>query len=188
MILLAKEFKEILGELLITAPLTKNETHLPCPAALRKKIIIKHKKLQIDHGNNYGDDDEDILTKAKKRGILYLYDDVHHHWTRHIFVVLEQKLCYIADPIEDANEAADGGKEKFDKEKAKKEEPENQEYAELNEFGFSSEEMHITEEWYHGNIDARQAAEQLLKHVDKGDGLYLVRKSATLIGNFVLSV
>uniref|UniRef100_A0A914QF95 Phosphoinositide phospholipase C n=1 Tax=Panagrolaimus davidi TaxID=227884 RepID=A0A914QF95_9BILA len=193
--LLAKEFKEILGDMLVTAPVSKNETKLPSPAALAKKIIIKHKKLNIDHGNNY-DDDEDILSKGNKKGILYLYDEIGHLWTRHIFVLLEQKLCYIAEPLDvNNNEKSEknSGSEEKEKtsDKTKKEQEEEdvaQQVPELNEFGFPPEEMHVTEEWYHGNINHHQAKAQLLMHADKGEGLYLVRKSATLIGNFVLSV
>lgn len=43
--LMATEIKEILGDLLLTAPVSKDENHLPSPKALRKKIILKHKKL-----------------------------------------------------------------------------------------------------------------------------------------------
>lgn len=46
--LLAQEVREILGELLLTAPVSRDETQLPSPAQLKKKIILKHKKLPIE--------------------------------------------------------------------------------------------------------------------------------------------
>uniref|UniRef100_A0A914Q9V2 Phosphoinositide phospholipase C n=1 Tax=Panagrolaimus davidi TaxID=227884 RepID=A0A914Q9V2_9BILA len=104
--LLAKELKEILGEMLLTAPISKNETCLPSPAALLKKIIIKHRKLPIDNGN--GDDVEnveDILTKAIKHGTLHIFDDVYYLWSSYMFYILEQKLCYFDENSdEDENE------------------------------------------------------------------------------------
>lgn len=44
------------------------------------------------------------------------------------------------------------------------------------------EEMHIAEEWYHGAIESRVAADRLLNHKqdrqDQGEGLFLVRDSS----------
>ena len=48
--IMAKDFKEVLGDYLVTTPMSKNESHLPSPAALCKKIILKHKKLPIASG------------------------------------------------------------------------------------------------------------------------------------------
>lgn len=42
---MAKIFEEIFGSMLLTLPLEKNETYMPSPDALRKKILLKHKKL-----------------------------------------------------------------------------------------------------------------------------------------------
>lgn len=60
---MAIDFQEILGDLLVTTPVSKDETCLPSPAALRNRIILKHKKLpceaeiltgqQFDDGLNY---------------------------------------------------------------------------------------------------------------------------------------
>lgn len=37
--------QEVFGELLVVHPMERNETHLPSPHQLRRKIILKHKKL-----------------------------------------------------------------------------------------------------------------------------------------------
>lgn len=42
---MAKIFEEIFGSMLLTLPDEKNEMFLPSPEALRRKIILKHKKL-----------------------------------------------------------------------------------------------------------------------------------------------
>ncbi|KJH47663.1 Phosphatidylinositol-specific phospholipase C, X domain protein [Dictyocaulus viviparus] len=47
--LLAQEIKEILGDDLLTQPISASETQLPSPAALKRKIILKHKKLPTEN-------------------------------------------------------------------------------------------------------------------------------------------
>uniref|UniRef100_A0A914Q1E5 Phosphoinositide phospholipase C n=1 Tax=Panagrolaimus davidi TaxID=227884 RepID=A0A914Q1E5_9BILA len=63
--LMAQEIKEALGEYLLTSPLSKDETHLPSPAALRKKIILKHKKLQLENDNISLQSIDDAVNKLK---------------------------------------------------------------------------------------------------------------------------
>lgn len=46
--LLAREIREILGDYLLTSPVSREETCLPSPAALKRKIILKHKKLPTE--------------------------------------------------------------------------------------------------------------------------------------------
>ncbi|VDN24293.1 unnamed protein product, partial [Gongylonema pulchrum] len=46
--LLARDVKEILGDHLLTAPVSHEETCLPSPEALKRKIILKHKKLPTE--------------------------------------------------------------------------------------------------------------------------------------------
>lgn len=62
--LLAQEVKEILGDLLLTAPVSREETALPSPAALKRKIILKHKKLPIES--------EDIVPQQNDDGHVLL--------------------------------------------------------------------------------------------------------------------
>lgn len=42
---MAATMQEVFGELLLTHPMEKNETRLPSPAQLHRKILLKHKKL-----------------------------------------------------------------------------------------------------------------------------------------------
>jgi hypothetical protein len=45
----------------------------------------------------------------------------------------------------------------------------------------------MTEDWYHGNIERREAERRLIEHSSMGDGLFLVRDSGTFIGDVSLS-
>lgn len=46
---MAHDIKEILGDLLLTQPVNRDEWQLPSPNALKNKIILKHKKLQLEN-------------------------------------------------------------------------------------------------------------------------------------------
>ena len=37
--------QDVFGEMLVVCPVERNETQLPSPHQLRRKIILKHKKL-----------------------------------------------------------------------------------------------------------------------------------------------
>jgi hypothetical protein len=57
--------------------------------------------------------------------------------------------------------------------------------------GIRPEEMHLTEEWYHGNITRAEAARRIEEHASKladPEGLFLVRDSGTFIGDIALSL
>ena len=42
---MATAFQEVFGDMLVSSHLDKNETELPSPERLKRKIILKHKKL-----------------------------------------------------------------------------------------------------------------------------------------------
>jgi hypothetical protein len=46
---IAQCLRDILGELLLKEKVSQTETQLPSPQALRRKIIVKHKKLKPDN-------------------------------------------------------------------------------------------------------------------------------------------
>jgi len=53
----------------------------------------------------------------------------------------------------------------------------------------ASEEMHVSEKWFHGKlVGGREAAERVLaEYAHLGDGTFLVRESDTFVGDFSLS-
>lgn len=97
---MATIMQEIFGEMLLTQPVDKSETCLPSPNALRKKIILKHKKLPegVDESSflvRYDENRQEMdLRNSVKNGILYLEDPVDKEWTPHFFVLTQQKLFY----------------------------------------------------------------------------------------------
>ncbi len=58
---------------------------------------------------------------------------------------------------------------------------------EFNLAGVRPDEMHITEEWFHGKINRDNAVILLKENKDLGNGLFLVRESNTFVGDFSLS-
>uniref|UniRef100_A0A7E4UWB1 Phosphoinositide phospholipase C n=1 Tax=Panagrellus redivivus TaxID=6233 RepID=A0A7E4UWB1_PANRE len=183
---MAKLFKECLGDLLLTTPISKDETQLPSPAALKKKIILKHKKLQLENDNlslqSFEDEDQDILSKNfVKRGMLHLRNNTEHTWTKHVFVLFPDRLCFVTAPVE--NDVPPGKEDTV----SIIGDEDSQDDSSLSGFGVRPEEMHVTEEWFHGRIDHEAAKQRLLEYASKGNGLFLVRQSGTFIGEFSLS-
>ncbi|XP_017962676.1 1-phosphatidylinositol 4,5-bisphosphate phosphodiesterase gamma-1 isoform X2 [Drosophila navojoa] len=199
---------EVFGDMLLTQPCDRNELHLPSPNQLRRKIILKHKKLpQFDenvssinlpavgvsngtiasfsHRSSLGGatDDNENMQKILKKGLLYFKDPVDKSWNLFQFVLTQQELIYTSE----INDCRNGNSEDDD-------------------FGLSScslnnnvqqkqkdtsanDELHFGENWFHGKLEGgRQEADQLLetyKHL--GDGTFLVRESATFVGDYSLS-
>lgn len=112
---MAQAMQEVFGDLLLTQPIDKNESQLPSPQQLRRKIILKHKKLPengagmlvVDEtgkesaimmrtGGLGGANDEGELDirNTVKNGILYLEDPVDKGWNAHFFVLTQHKLFY----------------------------------------------------------------------------------------------
>jgi phosphatidylinositol phospholipase C gamma-1 len=79
---MATDIQEVLGDLLLTAPICRDEWQLPSPEALKRKIILKHKKLQV-HQQQQNEDvlggnlieeelEQDILSRpCIKKGVLW---------------------------------------------------------------------------------------------------------------------
>lgn len=97
---MAAAMQEVFGDMLLTQSIDKNESSLPSPEILRKKIIIKHKKLPdgVDEDSfvvrNDDSKQEVDLRNSIKNGILYLEDHVDRLWYPHFFVLTNQNLFY----------------------------------------------------------------------------------------------
>ncbi|GMR36192.1 hypothetical protein PMAYCL1PPCAC_06387, partial [Pristionchus mayeri] len=184
--ILASDIKEILGDLLLTQPVSRDEKELPSPFAMKRKIIIKHKKLAIESEDlaiSPTDDfqDTDLLDKeCNKRGILQMRNPTTNEWSPHIFVLFADRLCY---SIESYNENEKTQEDSVSVMGDDDQPPEEQ----LSGFGVRPEEMHVTEEWFHGKCDRQTAVTRLNEHLDKGNGVFLVRDSTIFIGDYSLS-
>lgn len=169
---MAMAFKDLFGDDLLLECIDKNETELPSPNQLKKKIILKNKKLKkgaTECAVNADESGTDTgLSNVEKNGSLYLEDPIDHVWHPHIFVLTLTKLLYAEDVRAEQDEDTD--------------EDENNLYTE-------SDELHFGEKWFHGKLEGgRHRAERLLQEDNNlGDGTFLVRESETFIGDFSLS-
>lgn len=97
---MAITMQEVFGDMLLVQPVDKNETCLPTPYTLRKRILLKHKKLPdgVDESSFLVRNDESRqemdLRNTVKNGILYLEDPIDREWNPHFFVLTQQKLFY----------------------------------------------------------------------------------------------
>ncbi|XP_022122314.2 1-phosphatidylinositol 4,5-bisphosphate phosphodiesterase gamma-1 isoform X1 [Pieris rapae] len=174
---MASAFQDVFRDMLIVHPVEKNETCLPSPHDLRRKIILKHKKLpEGAEENSFAvrqEEGKDLdLRNTIKNGILLLEDPVDKEWNPHAFVLTESKLYYTehySTPGE-ADIDSDGEHES-------------------ETTGIPPDELHFSECWFHGKLAGnRQEAEDLLRaHSHLGDGTFLVRESVTFVGDYCLS-
>ena len=51
----------------------------------------------------------------------------------------------------------------------------------------SSEELHFSEDWFHGKLERDSARDRLMELDPMEDGTFLVRDSTTFVGDFSLS-
>ena len=85
--------------MLISAPLDKNESALPSPEQLKRKILLKHKKLpdgadEILQKFEMGTKQDFDIASSVKNGILYVRDNEYFEWKPHFFVLTESKMFY----------------------------------------------------------------------------------------------
>ncbi|XP_064611128.1 1-phosphatidylinositol 4,5-bisphosphate phosphodiesterase gamma-1-like isoform X2 [Liolophura sinensis] len=177
---MATAFLEVFGDELLTEPLSKDATFLPSPIQLKKKILLKHKKLKEGEDQwrtaSISDDsagaDLADLSNSVRNGILYLEDPVDRGWHPHFFLLTSTKLYYT--------------EQRSDQEQD--EDAEDEENS-LPQEGQPNDELHFSEQWFHGRLEGgRRRAEELLQQYSHlGDGTFLVRESETFVGDFSLS-
>ncbi|CAB3376592.1 Hypothetical predicted protein [Cloeon dipterum] len=175
---MARAFQEVFGDMLLTQPVDRNETCLPSPLKLRRKIILKHKKLKEGEFCVRDDEVRDMdLRNTVKNGILFLQDNVDRTWYPHFFVLTQNSLIYTDSCNQDQQQ-----------DNEEEEEPEC-ESTNLGVRDGNNDELHFSEKWFHGRLpDGRREAEELLKtYSHLGDGTFLVRNSHIFVGDYSLS-
>lgn len=140
--------------MLLIHPVEKGETKLPSPYALRRKVILKHKKLPEGQEESLlvinSDGSEMDLRNSVKNGIMYLEDRVDKEWNPHFFVLTHSKLFYT-------------NRYKMDQESEKSEDEEDNSF-DRPKANVPNEELHFSEKWFHGRLPkGREEAEQLLR-------------------------
>ncbi|KAH8303730.1 hypothetical protein KR018_008971 [Drosophila ironensis] len=208
---MAQALIEVFGDMLLTQPCDRNEQRLPSPYQLRHKIILKHKKLpQFDEigngigsgpggslthrsslstgvggaGGAQGENDGENVRKVFKEGRLYFKDPVDKTWNLYQFVLTHQELIYSSEFNESRN--ANSEDDDFGLSSSytmKNNMQQNQKDTSAND------ELHFGENWFHGKLEGgRNEADELLKkYKHLGDGTFLVRESATFVGDYSLS-
>lgn len=178
---MAQAFVEMFGETLLTQPVDSNERSLPSPFNLRHKILIKHKKLPEGNDERLvllrSDDSQECdLSNSVKNGILYMEDHIDKEWKPHFFVLTHNMMYYTEEQSEAQLQQNQDDDDEAD------------ERVETRE-GVNNDELHFSEEWFHGKLkEGRAKAEGLLyEYSYLGTGTFLVRESETFVGDFSLS-
>lgn len=96
--MMAQVFKDVFQDKLLMEPLEPEAEQLPSPTQLKGKIIIKHKKLNIDESIG-----KKNLWKGDKQGELFIWDPIDETWYRH-YCVIENKTLYYAEENDDKEE------------------------------------------------------------------------------------
>ncbi|CAI8032851.1 1-phosphatidylinositol 4,5-bisphosphate phosphodiesterase gamma-1, partial [Geodia barretti] len=179
--IMARQFKEVFGDMLLVQPIDTSAQSLPSPNQLKKRVIIKHKKLTLDESGaeivqftpvpkeEETQDAESLLqdlSNSVKNGLLFMQDPISKQWQKHFFVLVKNgKLMFTEQ------------QEREEIEVEKEDEPE-----------IPSTEMHLKEKWFHGKLsNGRFDAERLLKDYKGENGAFLVRESTTFTGDYSLS-
>ena len=191
---MASTFQEVFGDLLLSAPIDKNETELPSPDKLRRKIILKHKKLpeavtetpslsDFDMSNNNLADEGNSF----KKGVLLLRDSERGEWLSRLFVLTSRLLVFSEledEPVgggDNNGENGDNGHEVLARKATVA--------SVASSSTLDSSELHFSEAWFHRHLPrGRSSAEEILKdNKAMGDGTFLVRPSDTFVGDYSLS-
>ncbi|XP_076590180.1 1-phosphatidylinositol 4,5-bisphosphate phosphodiesterase gamma-2 isoform X2 [Chaetodon auriga] len=86
---MARIFREVFGDKLLTEPVEQMAEQLPSPTQLKGKIILKHKKLSVEGAGISKD-----FRKGLKQGDLEIWDPVDQQWNKHYCVISDDKLYY----------------------------------------------------------------------------------------------
>ena len=103
--------QEIFGSMLVSAQLRENETELPSPEQLKRRIILKGKILPKAEYQKYFTEDlatdfdspDAALSQVKKTGKLYVQNQ-NQVWEPYFFALMDNKLSYI-EIAKDKNES-----------------------------------------------------------------------------------
>ena len=182
--------------MLLAAPLNKNESQLPSPEQLKRKIILKHKKLPDGNGGDKisitpeSIGNEFDIASSVKNGILYIQDNELFEWKPHFFVLTDNKMFY--SEVQTPADAEEEEENEDDEAEAGRGDSRIGGPMTPGASGGGqdqSSELHFSEPWFHRIVQNGRAAavDLLLKNAHLGDGTFLVRPSETFVGSYSLS-
>ncbi|TRY67123.1 hypothetical protein TCAL_13126 [Tigriopus californicus] len=176
---MAQIFQDVFGDMLISAPIDKNEKILPSPEKMKRKIILKHKKLPEGVDEN------------TKISIDVTGDNVHG---MDISNSVQSGILFLQDPevkteVEEGDGDGDGDSLSNESGMTRNSSMVSNTSAQSAPGGVDLSELHFSEAWFHGNLErGRETAEKMLMdNAHMGDGTFIVRKSQTFIGDYSLS-
>ncbi|XP_069019306.1 1-phosphatidylinositol 4,5-bisphosphate phosphodiesterase gamma-2 isoform X1 [Embiotoca jacksoni] len=154
---MARIFKEVFGDKLLSEPVEQMAEQLPSPTQLKGKIILKHKKLSVEGGGTSKD-----FKKGQKQGDLEIWDPVDQRWNKHYCVISDDKLYY-AEEYEDEEE-----------------DPKKHQDLHCSEPWFHGRMKE-------GRVMAEQLIHDYCAETEGRDGTFLVRESDTFVTDSTLS-
>ncbi|KAL2093073.1 hypothetical protein ACEWY4_010385 [Coilia grayii] len=157
---MATIFTREFGDRLLVAPVEELAEQLPSPTQLKGKIILKHKKLNMEGCLGVKD-----MRKGEKQGDLLIWDPVDQKWNRHYCVISDDKF-YFAEQYEEEEEMGTVGQVFAD-----------QHTSEPWFHGRMSE----------GRQTAERLLQEFCADSGGKDGTFLVRESDTFLTDFTLS-
>lgn len=97
--MLSLYFQEVFGKMLVTQPLFKNETELPSPHELRRRILLKCKKLPKDAKKSIEEHEKEKmdLSDTFKNGKMYIQEGTI--WEPYFFALTHEKLIYTVSQV-----------------------------------------------------------------------------------------
>uniref|UniRef100_A0AAX7VX92 Phosphoinositide phospholipase C n=1 Tax=Astatotilapia calliptera TaxID=8154 RepID=A0AAX7VX92_ASTCA len=156
---MARTFREVFGDKLLIEPVEHLAEQLPSPTQLKGKIILKHKKINMEGGFTVKD-----VRKGQKEGDLEIWDPVDQRWNKHYCVISDDKLYY-AEEYEDEEE---------DPRKVKTKD-------------LHCSEPWFHGRMKEGRQMAERLIQDYCKETSGRDGTFLVRQSDTFVTDYTLS-
>ncbi|XP_053556682.1 1-phosphatidylinositol 4,5-bisphosphate phosphodiesterase gamma-2 [Bombina bombina] len=158
---MAKVFKKVFGDLLLSKPIEASADQLPSPTQLKERIIIKHKKLGPK--GDFVINADDHKEEKKLQGELYMWDPIDQKWSSRYCAIAVDKLSY-GDEIEQDDSSI----------------PKKTKDLHLQEKWFHGRMRE-------GRIMAERLLQEYCAEMGGKDGTFLVRQSETYWDNYTLS-
>ncbi|UJR35131.1 hypothetical protein I4U23_027902 [Adineta vaga] len=160
---MGRMFIEIFGESLIQVPLSQNETELPSPNKLKRKILLKDSKLSngsLSPQPSLDGDEQPGISASHLEGHVQLYNATKKNWVDYNYTIGNDSI-YLAQMYEPRNQ------EKNDYDLS---DEETDQKKDISKDGF-------IQIWYHGTISHEEAKRIFFANDGYEVGAFLIRKS-----------
>ncbi|CAF1065887.1 unnamed protein product [Adineta steineri] len=160
--IMAQMFIEIFGENLIQAPLSPNETELPSPNKLKRKIILKDSKISNALMLTQPSVDADELSSLPSlsvQGHVQIYSFANKGWLDYNYTITNGDVYFAKDDEAQKNRKTTDDQSDEDSDK--------------NDLSNND----LTQIWYHGPLSHEEARRLLLSNAGYEVGAFLIRRS-----------